>query len=114
MPRIRSGRVIRRPRYAAYTERPPYTECGRVYSGAAQLGRAYGRLYTAAYSRARPVSIEPRVLGWPGRAGPLSYWDYLFLSFPDLFQITARAILEHVNPNRLCSTVNFQRRCQRA
>src|SRR5215831_10624670 len=73
-PRIRNGRVktalcrvygvaalIRRPRYAAYTE------CGRVYSGAAQLGRAYGRLYTAAYSRARPVSIEPRILGWPGR-----------------------------------------------
>ena len=26
MPRIRSGRVIRRPRYAAYTEWPRYTE----------------------------------------------------------------------------------------
>src|SRR5262249_57451952 len=37
MPRIRSGRLIRRPRYAAYTEWPRYTETAlcRVYGVAA-------------------------------------------------------------------------------
>src|SRR5262249_54673011 len=33
MPRIRSGRVIRRPRYAAYTQWPRYTEWPPYTSG---------------------------------------------------------------------------------
>jgi len=42
MPRIRSGRVIRRPRYAAYTEWPRYTEAAlcRVNAVAALYGVA--------------------------------------------------------------------------
>jgi len=40
MPRIRSGRVIRLPRYAAYTQWPRYTEAAfcRVYAVAALYG----------------------------------------------------------------------------
>src|SRR5262249_54673013 len=47
MPRIRSGGVIRRPRYAAYTQWQRYTEAAlcRVYAVAALYG---GRVYAVA------------------------------------------------------------------
>src|SRR5262249_53805618 len=67
MPRIISDHVIRRPRYAAYTQWPLYTEVElcRVYAAAALYGgRVMPRIRSGRVIRSgRLIRVGPHVLG---------------------------------------------------